>query len=40
MCGRPSARRTKSTEVQVLYTEPGAKELYFFVNNRLDRIVR
>ncbi|MRI52512.1 hypothetical protein D8770_00870 [Methylobacterium sp. DB1607] len=27
-------------EVQVLYTEPGAKELYFFVNNRLDRIVR
>lgn len=27
-------------EVQVLYTEPGAKELYFFVNNRLDRIVK
>lgn len=27
-------------EVQVLYTEPGAKELYFFVDNRLDRIVR
>jgi hypothetical protein len=27
-------------EVQVLYTEPGARELYFFVNNRLDRIVR
>lgn len=27
-------------EVQVLYAEPGAKELYFFVNNRLDRIVR
>ncbi|GEP04721.1 hypothetical protein [Methylobacterium oxalidis] len=27
-------------EVQVLYNEPGAKELYFFVNNRLDRIVR
>lgn len=27
-------------EVQVLYTEPGAKELYFFVNNRLNRIVR
>lgn len=27
-------------EVQVLYSEPGAKELYFFVNNRLDRIVR
>ena len=27
-------------EVQVLYMEPGAKELYFFVNNRLDRIVR
>lgn len=27
-------------EVQVLYAEPGAKELYFFVDNRLDRIVR
>ncbi|GJE61604.1 hypothetical protein [Methylobacterium trifolii] len=27
-------------EVQVLYTEPGAKELYFFVDNRLDRIVK
>lgn len=27
-------------EVQVLYAEPGAKELYFFVNNRLDRIVK
>nr|WP_246733403.1 hypothetical protein [Methylobacterium sp. BTF04] len=27
-------------EVQVLYTEPGAKELYFFVNNKLDRIVK
>ncbi|MCF4126565.1 hypothetical protein [Methylobacterium sp. SyP6R] len=27
-------------EVQVLYTEPGAKELYFFINNRLDRIVK
>ena len=27
-------------EVQVLYAEPGAKELYFFVNNRLDRVVR
>jgi hypothetical protein len=27
-------------EVQVLYNEPGAKELYFFVNNRLDRIVK
>ncbi|WP_232628350.1 hypothetical protein [Methylobacterium sp. Leaf118] len=27
-------------EVQVLYAEPGARELYFFVNNRLDRIVR
>ncbi|WP_375462440.1 hypothetical protein [uncultured Methylobacterium sp.] len=27
-------------EVQVLYTEPGAKELYFFVNGRLDRIVK
>lgn len=27
-------------EVQVLYSEPGAKELYFFVNGRLDRIVK
>jgi hypothetical protein len=27
-------------EVQVLYAEPGARELYFFVDNRLDRIVR
>ena len=27
-------------EVQVLYNEPGAKELYFFVNNRLDRTVK
>ena len=27
-------------EVQVLYSEPGTKELYFFVNNRLDRIVK
>src|SRR5687767_9292396 len=27
-------------EVQVLYSEPGARELYFFVDNRLDRIVR
>ena len=27
-------------EVQVLYAEPGAKELYFFVNNRLDRVVK
>ena len=27
-------------EVQVLYNEPGAKELYFFVNNWLDRIVK
>jgi len=25
-------------EVQVLYAEPGAKELYFFVNNKLDRV--
>ncbi len=30
----------RAREVQVLYAEPGAKELYFFVNNRLDRIVR
>lgn len=27
-------------EVQVLYSEPGGRELYFFVDNRLDRIVR
>ncbi|KQP52178.1 hypothetical protein [Methylobacterium sp. Leaf106] len=27
-------------EVQVLYSEPGAKELYFFVNGRLNRIVK
>ena len=27
-------------EVQVLYNEPGAKELYLFVNNRLDRVVK
>jgi hypothetical protein len=27
-------------EVQVLYAEPGGRELYFFVDNRLDRIVR
>jgi len=27
-------------EVQVLYSEPGGRELYFFVNNRLDRIVK
>lgn len=26
-------------EVQVLYNEPGGKELYFFVDNRLDRVV-
>jgi hypothetical protein len=29
-----------SREVQVLYAEPTGKELYFFVDNRLDRIVR
>ena len=27
-------------EVQVLYSELGGRELYFFVDNRLDRIVR
>ncbi|WP_112663304.1 hypothetical protein [Microvirga flavescens] len=27
-------------EVQVLYFEPGGRELYFFVNNKLDRIVK
>jgi hypothetical protein len=26
--------------VQVLYSEPGGRELYFFVNNRLDRVVK
>jgi hypothetical protein len=29
-----------SREVQVLYNEPGGRELYFFVDNRLDRIVK
>jgi hypothetical protein len=27
-------------EVQVLYSEPGARELYLFVDDRLDRIVK
>jgi hypothetical protein len=27
-------------EVQVLYSEPGRREIYLFVNNRLDRIVK
>jgi hypothetical protein len=27
-------------EVQVLYAEPGGRELYMFVNNRLDRVVK
>ncbi|MBM6594310.1 hypothetical protein [Microvirga pudoricolor] len=27
-------------EVQVLYSEPGGRELYFFVDNGLDRIVK
>ena len=27
-------------EVQVLYSEPGGRELYFFVDNKLDRIVK
>ena len=27
-------------EVQVLYSEAGGRELYFFVNNRLDRVVK
>jgi hypothetical protein len=27
-------------EVQVLYAEPGGRELYFFVNNKLDRVVK
>lgn len=29
-----------SREVQVLYSEPGGRELYFFIDNRLDRIVK
>lgn len=29
-----------SREVQVLYSEPTGRELYFFVDNRLDRMVR
>jgi hypothetical protein len=27
-------------EVQVLYSEPGGRELYLFVNNRLDRVLK
>ena len=27
-------------EVQVLYNEPTGRELYFFIDNRLDRIVK
>jgi hypothetical protein len=27
-------------EVQVLYSEPGGRELYFFVNNKLDRVAK
>lgn len=27
-------------EVQVLYAEPGGREIYLFVNNRLDHIVK
>ena len=27
-------------EVQVLYSEPGAREIYLFVDNRLGRIVK
>jgi hypothetical protein len=27
-------------EVQVLYSEPGGRELYFFVNNKLARMVK
>ena len=27
-------------ETQVLYSEAGARELYLFVNNRLDRMVK
>ncbi|MET0745965.1 MAG: hypothetical protein ABWY78_21510 [Microvirga sp.] len=27
-------------EVQVMYAEPGGRELYFFIDNRLDRILK
>ncbi len=27
-------------ETQVLYAEPTGRELYFFINNKLDRIVK
>ena len=27
-------------EVQVLYSEPGGREIYLFTDNRLSRIVR
>ena len=27
-------------EVQVLYAEPGGREIYLFIDNRLDRIVK
>lgn len=27
-------------EVQVLYAEPGAREIYLFVDNKLDRILK
>jgi hypothetical protein len=27
-------------EVQVLYSEPGGREIYLFVDNRLDRILK
>jgi hypothetical protein len=29
-----------SREVQVLYAEPGGRELYLFVDDKLDRIVK
>jgi hypothetical protein len=29
-----------SREVQVLYAEPGGREIYLFVDNRLERVVR
>jgi hypothetical protein len=29
-----------SREVQVLYAEPGGREIYLFVDNKLERIVR
>ena len=34
------ARGKGTRETQVLYSEAGGRELYLFVNNRLDRMVK